>query len=623
MTMKRLLFLTMLCLSAWAVQAQESNYRPFIEEGKVWECVQHQTFYNMSASYRTYYFEGDTVIADRLCKKVMLRSSSTRDSIVTIECVAALYEENRRVWKFTPNSTTPSLLYDFSVQTGDSMYIDGMSCYVAMTPDVNIRGDSLRCIYFLDEWDMHEYGQHSFAYGSQNFWLEGIGATQSPIDRSIHNNGNTENWCLERCSVRDEVIYESGNNPIYLLADIYRDKTPHPFIEEKKEWITASSDGKHYTAIKKFYFGADTIVADIPCKQLMCNAYYIGGKEEVTYEGALFESDRRVYGIAVGDTYPRLLYDFSIRPNDTLSVQRLDSFLSYEDAFRIIPVFRVAHTYDNIEYRAFSIYPIGDHPDSVIIESNADTVYIVNSWDGSNTTWFEGIGSITSPVQNIRLSSDGQYDYLIECSVDGRVIFEQKDEWTEIQEQVFDGLHIMKDQDDSYRPFVEKGKVWETIIVDNLNMMNSQATLKATAIYYFDGDTIVGGKKCTRLMWNFRRAGRTNWITGLIAPVFEEGHRVYFFPKGSTTPVLMYDFDVKAGDTIQVTSPSMEFHYWDGAYSIKAQSTSTLAIRGFSEEMEGGIRQNVLWYEPIPRHYSLYTDFWMKGIIIEVLMNCR
>ncbi|MBR1665531.1 MAG: hypothetical protein IJ699_04825 [Bacteroidaceae bacterium] len=612
--MKRLLsfaFTILLAAGGWA--QTNDNYRPFIEEGKVWECVCYIPFDDKPTWFRSYYFEGDTIIEGKNCKKVMERSSSVRDTIVSVKYIAALYEENKRIWKFAPDTSTPSLFYDFSVQAGDSMYIAGIPCYTTMIQELDRRGTFMRCYCFRDNWDDSLEASGELQYGSANFWIEGVGTTLRPLQNSIHNNGITGNWFLQRCSVGDEVIYEASLNPMMILSDIYRDKKPRPFIEDRKLWITATSKGGNYTSIQTFYLDTDTIVADIPCKKLMCRTQYMGGKEDGAYMAALFEQDRRVYGVPAGETQPRLLYDFSIRPGDTLSVQRLDSYLSPEDSFHIVPDFRFSHIYSDEEYRAFDIYPDGTRPDPKIEDPNVGTIHIIGSW-GNVATWIEGIGSIASPLQNVRLSTDSLHIDLIECSVDGRIIYEKKDDWEYIQEQVLQGLHFMIDQDDSYRPFIEKGKIWETIVVDNLNSSYVPTALKAIVEYYFDGDTIVGNHLCTKMMWRQRLPEKREWISHLLAPVYEEEHKVYFFPENSTTPLLMYDFDVKAGDTIQVMRPKI-LRFGENPYDWEdGQRTFTLAVRGFSDEMEGGERQNVLWYEPVPRNYPLHQDFWMKGI---------
>ena len=72
--MKRLFILSFVCLFAFLAKAQEADYRPFIEEGKVWKVGRFPGSSTIATEVLYYTFEGDTVIAGKEYKKWMCRS---------------------------------------------------------------------------------------------------------------------------------------------------------------------------------------------------------------------------------------------------------------------------------------------------------------------------------------------------------------------------------------------------------------------------------------------------------------------------------------------------------------------------------------------------------------------
>lgn len=98
--------------------------------------------------------------------------------------------------------------------------------------------------------------------------------------------------------------------------------------------------------------------------------------------------------------------------------------------------------------------------------------------------------------------------------------------------------------ENEYHPFIEDGKVW---LVGDFPRGGQMPD--AILTYYFDGDTIVGGHLCRRWMLDVKTSDRLYihhniWgsHTSLLAPVFEENSKVWFFRKGEDEPRLLYDF---------------------------------------------------------------------------------
>ena len=112
---------------------------------------------------------------------------------------------------------------------------------------------------------------------------------------------------------------------------------------------------------------------------------------------------------------------------------------------------------------------------------------------------------------------------------------------------------INKTPQNEYRPFVEEGKVWKvgtgTTIVDN--------SVQVVDYYYFDGDTIIGGKTCKQMMC--QRYVSPNYSNEYWTPRpsltkvgawYEEDKKVYSFDERQQTMTLKYDFSLEANDTL-------------------------------------------------------------------------
>ena len=100
-----------------------AGYRQFVEDDKQWLVVS-----NMYGFWyiKLFYSDGDTIISERPCKKVMLRYEDDNSSATSLYC--CVFEENERVYYYPAEngpSTSPMLLYDFTVTPGDTIRLGG------------------------------------------------------------------------------------------------------------------------------------------------------------------------------------------------------------------------------------------------------------------------------------------------------------------------------------------------------------------------------------------------------------------------------------------------------------------------------------------------------------------
>jgi hypothetical protein len=97
---------------------------------------------------------------------------------------------------------------------------------------------------------------------------------------------------------------------------------------------------------------------------------------------------------------------------------------------------------------------------------------------------------------------------------------------------------------DYYEPFLVDGKVW---YYETTRQLNQHVIGK----YYIDGDTLIAGKNCKKLM--FEWPGTDPYLGGAL---YEEERRVWMFypisPGKEPALHLLYDFSCKEGDVMKV-----------------------------------------------------------------------
>ena len=105
----------------------------------------------------------------------------------------------------------------------------------------------------------------------------------------------------------------------------------------------------------------------------------------------------------------------------------------------------------------------------------------------------------------------------------------------------------------AYRPMIEEGKVWKVGTIPTA----LDSPVQVVDYYYFDGDTIIGGKTCKQMMC--QRYVSPNYSNEYWTPRpsltkvgawYEEDKKVYSFDERQQTMTLKYDFSLEANDTL-------------------------------------------------------------------------
>ena len=414
--MKRMMTFAISVLLALAVQAQGSaDYRPFIEEGKVWiyEVCNPQAYHaNDNRNWtETYHLTGDTLINSHNCKKLHL-SSDLQEGLVNYYC-GALFEDGSRVYFILPESQTPQLLYDFSCKKGDTFVIHGHEMVMKEQLDIPYEGTSLNVL----KWSLKENDMQ------KSLWVEGIGSTTNNLIDYFYDWEERNRYTLLSCSVNGTEIFANEEfQKAYAATQHY---VYRPFVEEGKTWVERESVYVPYmgglTTLKKsFTISGDTLIGQMPCKRLTCETIdRIQGTREYDVIG-IYEENKRVYFIPQGGTDPLLLYDFDAPIGDTLTVYSLNRGNISSCKMVVLRRNEMGTVVGNLTYKEVC------HHDYF--------------WEW---TWIEGVGSEDGPMENMTFGPEkGGWHWLENCCVGDEVLFHQ-------------GNVI------SYHPFIQEGKHWE------------------------------------------------------------------------------------------------------------------------------------------------------------------
>ena len=188
------------------------DYRPFVEEGKVWKVGTISGNPVQIVDY--YYFDGDTIIDGKTCKQMMCQRFVSPDYSNeywtpknSLTKVGAWYEEDQKVYFYNLQKEKDywRIKYDFPLNANDTLQFlnwDGYPPFI-IGPKQTGGIEGFKGVY-RDIMMCTDEGQNIHS----TFWLEGVGdingPTRYPID-PILDDPVPE--FLMSCVVGDEVIY--------------------------------------------------------------------------------------------------------------------------------------------------------------------------------------------------------------------------------------------------------------------------------------------------------------------------------------------------------------------------------------------------------------------------------
>ena len=273
--------------------------------------------------------------------------------------------------------------------------------------------------YELEGDRLHVYGKDVLNCGGNYYAYFTEEPTDDPSVHKLHfsiKEVGPETTCS---SFYTTDFYVPGFSPIYnyIVVDDQGEehsvinKTPQneyrPMIEDGKVWkVGGRGTGNPVQFVEYYYFEGDTIINGKTCKQMMRYVYYgpnypdlylIDPLPELSYIGAWYEEDQKVYFCNAINNQFRLMYDFSLNTNDTLWINK-----------------------------DYPPYVVGSKQIGGL--EGFKGVYRDVMWSGDedpyyNTTWLEGVGGIEGPINNVYLGEENHGLFLMSCVVGDEVIY--------------------------------------------------------------------------------------------------------------------------------------------------------------------------------------------------------
>ena len=211
-----------------------------------------------------------------------------------------------------------------------------------------------------------------------------------------------------------------------------------PFVEDGKVWKIGSTINRDdlVKMVEYYYFDGDTIIDGKTCKQMMRQRYVNPEYSDysavmqfplLSYVGAWYEEDKKVYLYNASSKQFMLKYDFSVDTNDTIVIR---------DYYYVIGPRQTGGI------KGFK----GVYRDVMMPgDEKQNTIY--------NTTWLEGVGGIEGPINNVYYGKEYHAQFLMACTVGDEVIYlndEYEDgatpEEMNARKRRFDFTHTIKTQ---------------------------------------------------------------------------------------------------------------------------------------------------------------------------------
>ena len=169
--------------------------------------------------------------------------------------------------------------------------------------------------------------------------------------------------------------------------------------------VGAEGSGNLVQWVKYYYFDGDTIIGGKTCKQMMCEQFvnpdyvdydYVMRYPQLSYVGAWYEEDKKVYFYNANNKRFTLWYDFSADANDTIQILGQSYVIGSKQTGGM---------------KGFK----GVYRDVMMVWDEEQNNY--------NTTWLEGVGCIDGPTVGVYFGEENHTMFLMSCTVCDEVIY--------------------------------------------------------------------------------------------------------------------------------------------------------------------------------------------------------
>lgn len=420
--------------------------------------------------------------------------------------------------------------------------------------------------YELEGNRLHIYGDVYIQYASNNYAFICERPTEDPLVHEISLTPWEVSPDTDTMSYHHTDFYVSGFDPnlnYYVYGEEHPviNKTPQmayrPMIEDGKVWqVGAVNSGNPVQWVEYYYFDGDTIVDGKTCKQMMCQRYVnpeyaetysISLNNAVSYVGAWYEEDQKVYEYDTISNQFKLMYDFSANANDTLLIDNELYVIGPKQTGGIRGFKGV--------YRA--VFPC-----------SYENIIRSDIWFAR---WLEGVGSIDGPMTNV---IDGQLAdpawFLMSCTVGDEVIYLNDyfedgatPEISNATKGRFDFTHIVKD-----KPKAPKRRGEETSLYGEYNEHQLGINLDPLDEAYLVRITNEAGKVV------YEKAINAGNIVGLNIDISAYPKGRYFIIVENSHESFTGEFDTIVTGIVEVRSKKIEVK--DGIYNLQGQRISSL-----------------------------------------------
>ena len=223
-------FLLIIALALFGFRAAAQDYRPFVEEGKVWQMEQVRFDEQDRGFYEGgfyYCMQGDTIVNGKTWKKVYKTPFSKYQEFPSDlgEHFLLVREENQKVY-FQPykGAKREEILYDFSVKQGDTLSLREVTTFgwigdqeyeekCNKWDSIVVRqvGLSYKTIYPYIEYTL----ERKFVSNSgdsacvKDYWADGVGSLIDPFVRDISRPriGPGSYVFVHGCKVKGREVY--------------------------------------------------------------------------------------------------------------------------------------------------------------------------------------------------------------------------------------------------------------------------------------------------------------------------------------------------------------------------------------------------------------------------------
>jgi len=251
----RILLMLVTILSLQTVSAQSGDdYRPFLKEGKVWNCCMHEHYTEhedqkiVSSGWQTVYYSltlsGDSIVNGTTYHKmhgkplsIVRKDNEGKIFSIPATDMVALWpelwrEEGKKVYGYIWNKE--QLYYDFSVGLGSVIVIDDATTTVTSVDTVTANSQQFR------RFELEPFG------GYEPIWVEGVGHIGGPFMSTMFMVNDGRSYELLSCYEDGKCIFTQKDFCSEPGVDQIEDLSP---ALSKREGAIFDLQGRRLSAI--------------------------------------------------------------------------------------------------------------------------------------------------------------------------------------------------------------------------------------------------------------------------------------------------------------------------------------------------------------------------------------